>query len=137
MRAVVFSLLLLSIATTATISLPYLYQKSVDRFFSDTLTAAENLLIIHTKGDWLSASGAHKQIYHPLLSKELGAYQSHRYLGWHTSYQYWKRDVGIPFTLMYEVTYDNATIHENFYFSGGFPGELLIREITLSTGQNL
>ena len=133
LRGGILLLLIFSALMTATVSLQYLYQESVDAFFSGTPTPNEDILIIHTGNNWITASGENKSIYQPLLSDELGAYQSHRYVGWYADYKQWKKGLQLPFTLVYEVTYDKAVISENFHFTGGFPTHLLAREVALGS----
>ncbi|OED43610.1 hypothetical protein ACH42_09590 [Endozoicomonas sp. (ex Bugula neritina AB1)] len=136
LRAAVLLLLIGATLITATISLQYRHQKSVDQFFTDPPTPTKNILIIRTGNHWITASGNNKKIYTPLLSKTLGAYRSHRYLGWYADYKQWKKGLQLPFALMYEVTYDKAIINESFYFSGEHPSHLLAREVSLDIELN-
>lgn len=146
-RLVILAIVLVSGLLTALVSLQFIYQQQVDNYFSNNLSKEgsselqhssphesdqalqEDLLIIRTGNNWVSATGRHRKTYAPLLAKELGAYQEHRYIGWYDSYEQWQKNRQLPFTLMYEVNYEKGTSQERFFFSGILPSKLKAREI--------
>ncbi|MGB1270545.1 MAG: hypothetical protein ACPG5T_00585 [Endozoicomonas sp.] len=148
-RIVILAIVLISGLLTALISLQFIYQQQVDNYFSNHLskegsserhhlsphasdqTLQEDLLIIRTGNNWVSATGRHRKTYVPLLAKELGAYQGHHYIGWYASYEQWQKNRQLPFTLMYEVNYEKGTSQERFFFSGTLTSKLKAREIRL------
>ncbi len=136
-RIGILSIIALSALITGFISLQFFYQQKVDSYFSDqginTALTDEAALIIRTKDHWITASGQHQETYKPLLAKELGDYQSHRYIGWFSSFSDWvSSHDGLPFTLMYEVQYEHGISQEAFFFKGIIPARLMAREVNIN-----
>ncbi|MFK0571586.1 hypothetical protein [Endozoicomonas sp.] len=136
-RIGILSIIALSALITGFISLQFFYQQKVDGYFSnldiDTPLTNEAALIIRTKDHWITTSGQHRETYKPLLTKELGEYQSHRYLGWFSSYDDWlASNDGLPFTLLYEVQYEHGMSEETFFFKGVMPTRLMARQVQIN-----
>ena len=136
-RIAIASIIILSALITSFISLQFFYQQQVDSYFANlsqsNLPSDEAALIIRTKENWITASGRHKETYKPLLAQELGAYQSHEYLGWFFSYDDWlNSNDGLPFTLLYEVQYEQGISQETFFFNGILPAKLKAREVRIN-----
>ncbi|WP_066017477.1 hypothetical protein [Endozoicomonas atrinae] len=109
-RMGILSIVILSAFITGFISLQFFYQQKVDNYFSNLGMNApstdESVLIIRTKDHWITTTGQHRETYRPLLTKELGSYQGHRYVGWFSSYSDWlNSNDGLPFTLLYQLNF--------------------------------
>ncbi len=133
-RVGILSIIALSALITGFISLQFFYQQKVDDYFANLAMSShltnEAALIIRTKDHWITASGQHRETYRPLLAKELGNYQNHRYVGWFSDYQgLLNGNDGLPFNLLYEVQYEHGASQESFFFKGLMPARLMVREV--------
>ncbi|WP_419534795.1 hypothetical protein [Endozoicomonas sp.] len=136
-RVGILSIIALSALITGFISLQFFYQQKVDDYFANLAMSShltnEAALIIRTKDHWITASGQHRETYKPLLARELGDYQNHRYLGWFSSYSDWlNSNDGLPFTMLYEVQYEHGVSEETFLFKGLLPTKLAVRQIEIN-----
>ena len=136
-RMGILSIIILSAFITGFISLQFFYQQKVDNYFSNLVmnntSTDESVLIIRTKDHWITTTGQHRETYRPLLTKELGNYLGHRYVGWFSSYSDWlNSNDGLPFTLLYEVQYEHGVSQESFFFKGVVPAKLMAREVRVN-----
>ena len=114
------------------ISLQYLYQQKVEQFFVNQIPIDPQALIIRSHNHWITTGKNHFKTYQPLLAKTLGDYKSHRFLGWHASYEDWRTSQdGLPITLLYEVQYELGVSQETFLFKGVMPARLMAREVRI------
>ncbi|WP_299731223.1 hypothetical protein [uncultured Endozoicomonas sp.] len=137
LRGGLLLIVLLSAVVVIFASMQYLYQQQVERYFSAINEAEssvdEGSLIISTADHWITASGIKKDIYKPLLDEKLGAYLSHRYIGWHSNYKDWLNSQnGRAFFLMYEVQYEKGSSEESFLFNGFDASRILAREVMVN-----
>ncbi len=132
-RLGIVSIIILSAVVTGFISLQYLYQQHVDRFFINQTSIDPQALIIGNNDHWITTGKNHFKTYKPLLQKELGDYKSHRFLGWFSSYEQWRNSQdGFPVTLLYEVQYELGVSQETFLFKGIMPARLMARMVNVN-----
>ena len=137
LRVAVLLVFCCCIVTTGFLSLQYLYKQRVEDHFLSLLepnpAITEGSLMIISEDYWLNATGDNKAVYQPLLAQELGQYQSHRYIGWHSNVKDWLNQKGDRhFFLLYEVQYEKGTSEETFLFDGLQPLQILAREISIN-----
>ncbi|AMO55196.1 hypothetical protein GZ77_11515 [Endozoicomonas montiporae] len=117
---------------TAAVSLQYFYQQAVNDYFADGIATEDNL-IIQIDRHTLTATGNKKDHFLPLLDDELGAYQSHRFIGWNADVERMKSSESLPFILLYEVRYEKRITEESFYYRGVTIPKLHLRKVMIST----
>ena len=116
---------------TAAISFQYFYQQEVNDYFADGI-AREDSLMIQMDRHVLTATGNKKNHFLPLLNNELGAYQSHRFIGWNTDARIRHGHERLPFVLLYKVSYEKKTTKEFFYYKGFLDPDLTARKVRIS-----
>ncbi|WP_062270717.1 hypothetical protein [Endozoicomonas arenosclerae] len=130
-RVITVVLVLTSTAITGAVSLQYIYQGEVDRYFEKE-QGSELMLIIQTGHHTLRTTGSGKENFRPLLGSQLGDYQGHRFVGWHADFSKMSWGSEFPFFMLYEVNYQNGSTQEFFSYEGLLNPELVAREIRLN-----
>ena len=115
---------------TAAVSLQYFYQQEVNNYFADGIAREDNLMIQMDR-HVLTATGNKKNHFLPLLDDELGAYQSHRFIGWNTNARGRHSNENMPFVLLYTVSYEKKTTKEFFYYKGFLDPDLTARKVRI------
>ncbi|MCW7554374.1 hypothetical protein NX722_17460 [Endozoicomonas gorgoniicola] len=115
---------------TAAVSLQYFYQQEVNNYFADGIAREDNLMIQMNR-HVLTATGNKKDHFLPLLDNELGAYQSHRFIGWNTNDRGRHSNENMPFVLLYTVSYEKKTTKEFFYYKGFLNPDLTARKVRI------
>ncbi|MET4693156.1 hypothetical protein [Endozoicomonas lisbonensis] len=115
---------------TAAASLQYFYQQEVNNYFADGIAREDNL-VIQMDRHVLTATGNKKNHFLPLLDNELGAYQSHRFIGWNTDVRNRHSNESLPFILLYKVSYEKKITEEFFYYKGFLDPDLTARKVRI------
>ncbi|WP_257274440.1 MULTISPECIES: hypothetical protein [unclassified Endozoicomonas] len=130
-RAITVVLVLASTAVTGALSLQTIYQGEVDRYFEKE-QGSELMLIIQSGHHTLKTTGSGKDNFRPLLSSELGQYQDHTFVGWHADFKQMTRGGGLPFLMLYEVSYKKGRTQEFFSYEGLLNPKLIAREVHIN-----
>ncbi len=139
----IFLLIIITTAIiTSAISLQFLYQHQVDNYFSSVPVSLqqeeeeeeeqeqqEKILLIRTGEHTLTTWGKNKDNFKQLLHAEQGEYRKHQFIGWHADYRNILENFELPFSLLYEVTYENSSNTEIFSYTGIFSPTLETREV--------
>ena len=129
-RCVTVMLIFTAGLMTAAISFQYFYQQEVNNYFADGIAREDNLMI-QVNRHVLTATGNKKDLFLPLLDDELGAYQSHRFIGWNTNDRGLHSNEDMPFVLLYTVSYEKKTTKEFFYYKGFLNPDLTARKVRI------